>query len=328
MNKSFLKYCFVALVLFGAVACFPLNAMALQGRAPSGPIGGTDINQALVGPTGLYGGLVYGYMDFTDWVDGDGNKTHVGGGAQISAIAFAYVWDTTLFGGSIVSSFSMGYQDQQDWYVGDPAASDDFSGLIDVYSDIFFWGRLFPSEHFATQPRGSHIPYGLGVGGGLGITFPTGSYDDNATNSVGSNTYTIAPSVALTYTMPSLVGKFLGDATQFSVRIFYNEYTDEKNKNYRNGDIVNIDYAASQIKGDWQYGLAGSYYKQVKDDAFLNGTTGVSNRTMMWSLGPVVNYNFAIKEHLFSAKVKACVMLAEENTTESRIIFFSVGTKF
>jgi len=147
-------------------------------------------------------------------------------------------------------------------------------------------------------------------------------------NNVGSNVYTIAPSIALTYTLPSLLGKTLGDGTQFSVRVFYNEYTDQEDKDYRNGDIVNTDYSISQIKYNWQYGLAGSYYVQVQDDEFINGNEGESNRTEMFSVGPVLGYNFTIKDQPFFAKFKSCFYIDGKNVAKSTIAFLSVGTQF
>ena len=331
MEKCLLKRGLAVLILIGAMICFPFNAMALQGRAPSGPIGGTDINQALIPPPGLYGGMVFVNGNFSSWLGDDGSATDAGGHMQIEALGFAYVWDTTLWGGSILTSLSFGWQDQDNWYISGLSTPDSFSGMIDMYSDIFFWGRLFPSRHFASQPEGSHIPYGLAVGGGLGITFPTGTYNENEANSTGSNIWTFAPSAALTYTTPSLIGKVLGDATQFSVRMFYNEYTDQKanNAKYRNGDILNFDYGISQIKGNWQYGLAGSYYFQVTDDKILAGGLGVPNKTRFLSLGPIVTYNFTINGHLFTAKLKSSTTIdAKNNVDTSNMVVFSLGTKF
>jgi len=326
MNKSFIK-CFLAVSAFlGTVINHPGNSFALQGIAPSGPIGGTDINQALLPPPGLYIGLVGGYMDFTGWIDNDGNKIDAGDHATISAVGMAYVWDFQVFGGSILSSISSGYQDQK-WSIGG-SEEDHFYGMIDIYSDIFYWGRFFPSEAFTSQPEGGRVPFGLAIGGGLGMTFPTGTYDDGVANNIGSNVYTISPSISFTYTTPSLLGKTLGDGTQFSTRIFYNEYTDQDDKNYRNGDIINIDYAVTQIKENWQYGITGAYYFQVQDDEFLDGTTGVENRTRMFSVGPVVAYNFMIGERAFFAKFKNCYYVDGQNVAKSTIAFLSIGTKF
>ena len=329
MNKRFIKHGIIALVFFGLVVCCPFNAMAMQGRAPSGPIGGTDINQALIPPPGLYGGLVVGNMNFSTFSTENGDYD-CGGNSQIYAAAFAYVWDFKILGGSVLSSLSFGYQDQENWYVSGLSTPESFSGVIDMYSDVFFWGRFFPSEHFGAQPKGSYIPYGLGVAFGLGITLPTGTVNEDEVNYVGSNIWTFAPSLALTYTMPSLLGKVMGEATQFSVRMFYNEYTDQDAPmaRYRNGDILNFDYGISQIKGNWQYGISGSYYTQVTDDKILDGGMGVPNKTMMWSVGPIAQYNFTLNGHPFSAKLKANTMLDLKNNVDSNIIFFSIGTKF
>lgn len=326
MNKPFFR-CFLAVMAYCSIlVTFPGNSFALQGIAPSGPIGGTDINQALIPPPGLYGAVVAGVLDFNGWVLDDGTEIDAGNSATIIAIGLAYVWDFKLFGGSVLTSISTGYQDQE-WTIGGSEV-DPFSGYIDIYSDIFYWGRFFPSNAFLKQPKGSMVPYGLAVAGGLGITFPTGTYDSDEPNSVGSNVYTISPSVSLTYTAPSLLGKTLGDATQFSFRTFYNTYTDQEDRNYRNGDIVNTDYSITQIKNNWQYGIDGTYYVQVTDDKFINGNSGVSNRTEMFSVGGVLGYNFAIHKQPFFTKFKANFFVDGKNTADSNIAFLTIGTKF
>lgn len=326
MKKMFSKSFLAAFACLSISAVFPGQSNALQGIAPSGPIGGTDINQALLPPQGLYGALVGGVLDFSAWVLDDGSEIDAGDYATISAIGFAYVWDFQLFGGNILTSVSAGYQDQK-WYIGD-AEEDHFYGFLDVYSDIFYWGRFFPSQAFHDQPKESMVPFGLAVATGLGVTFPTGTYDEDQANSVGSNVYTISPSFSMTYTVPSLLGKTLGDGTQFSFRTFYNTYTDQDDRDYRNGDIINTDYSISQIKGNWQYGVDGTYYVQVTDDEFINGNTGTSNRTEMFSVGGVLGYNFMVSERLFFAKLKANVYVDGENTAKSNIAFLSIGTKF
>jgi hypothetical protein len=67
---------------------------------------------------------------------------------------------------------------------------------------------------------------------------------------------------------------------------------------------------------------------QVQDDEFLDGTTGVANRTSMLSAGPVIAYNFTVKNHPYFAKLKSCFFIDGENVAKSSIAFLSIGTQF
>ena len=50
MKDRFFKHLIAVLALFGLLVYLPGQSFAMQGLAPSGPIGGTDINQALIPP--------------------------------------------------------------------------------------------------------------------------------------------------------------------------------------------------------------------------------------------------------------------------------------
>ena len=261
-------------------------------------------------------------------MDDDGDKAfNAGDDATITGFGFSYVWDVKIFGGSVLSSFCSGYTDET-WWIADSSNKDHFSGVSDIYADLFYWGRFFPSESFLSQPKGQMVPFGLAVAGGLGITFPTGTYSEHHANNIGSNQYTYSPSLSLTYTAPSLLGKTLGEGTQFSARFFYNMYGKQKDRNYRNGDLLNIDYAITQLKGKWQFGLTGTYYVQTTDDKFYEGTTGIKNKTQMLSVGPIIGVSFKIMGKDFFAKFKNCYRVFMDNGADSTVYFLSLGTKF
>lgn len=299
------------LVLGGIVSLAPENVYAAQGLTPAGPIGGTDMNQALTPPSGLYGGLVYGYVHYNDWYFDDSKGHPIDDGTHFGALGLMYVYDTKLFGGSVLSSMSIGYQTLTFGYnetaLNPTGTYYDAEGLMDMYTDIFFWTRFFPGKAFTSQPKGSFIPYGLGIGGGLGMTWPTGAFDEDDPFNVGSNHYTFSPSIAATWTTPSLIGKALGDATQFSARVFYNHYTENEDLEFTNGALLSVDYAITQLSGAWQYGIQGNAFKQVSGDdlgakAIAMGRT--KNRTESINLGPIVQYNFLVKNKPYFAKAK------------------------
>ncbi|WP_133467494.1 transporter, partial [Lactobacillus crispatus] len=133
------------------------------------------------------------------------------------------------------------------------------------YSDLLLWSRLFPSAHFAAQPKDQpQMPYGLGVMVGLGTVFPTGAYSALRSVNNSGNVFDVTPNVALTYTMPSIFGGLLGRATEISARTFYNAYSRNDATGYHNGDVVNINFAVSERFNTYQVGLVGLYLAQLK----------------------------------------------------------------
>ena len=66
---------FVPRLTQGAVCLFGLtnSALAVEGNAAAGPIGGTDIRQALLPPPGVYGGLVGVHATAQQFNDGSGH---------------------------------------------------------------------------------------------------------------------------------------------------------------------------------------------------------------------------------------------------------------
>ena len=308
---------------------YPGNALASQGISPSGPIGGTDLNQALNPPHGVYGGLILGYVDFLDWYFDDDTGHEIGDGQSYAALSLSYVYGAKIFGGTVSSSIMAGYEDLTFGFKEQNRYYDD-SGAMDIYTDIFFWSRFFPSRAFLSQPETSAIPYGLGVGGGLGVTWPTGAYDEDSNYNVGSNFYTLSPSIALTWTVPSLFGKALGDATQFSTRVFYNYYTENEDADFRNGAILSMDYSVTQIAGPFQYGIAGLIYRQVADDDFTGPKSAgrTENKAKSMAIGPVAQYSFTAQGRPWTAKLKTGKVFYARNAATTYSAVLTLGTSF
>ena len=71
---------------------------------------------------------------------------------------------------------------------------------------------------------------------------------------------------------------------------------------YRNGMVLDVDMAVSEVVGRWQLGVAGYYARQIADDR-LNGQRVPGNRFASAAVGPVVAYN--IPDCKCSVKFKA-----------------------
>lgn len=309
------------LVLFAASGA----ARATEGIAPAGPIGGTDLNQALLPPPGFYPGVVGGGIDLGDYRLGSGEDVDGSGHVGFGAVGALAVYPTTLFGGQLASSIGAGYQ-RACYRVG-PAPESCSEGAMDVYTDLLLWSKFTPSAAFTNQPTGAApIPYGTAFMAGLGVTWPTGEYDATSGVNVGSNFYTISPTVALTYTAPSFFGAAPGRATQLSARLFYNYYTENKDTNYDTGDTVSVDFSASEIAGPWQFGVTGIGWVQISDDAVNGVSNGV--RASALNLGPIAQYNFGLGGNPAFIKAKYLWMVGGEYIPQSEGLTVVMGVSF
>ncbi len=181
------------------------------------------------------------------------------------------------------------------------------SGFGDPYVEMS-WSRYFGVTRHSRDKGALPIREGLAVATGLGAVLPFGAYDARiqATNlvTVGANTWVVAPWVAFTYTTPPLIA----EGTEFSSKIYLNNYGTNPSTNYKTGTLVNIDFAISEHIGRWQIGAVGNYFRQIADDR----RSGVvvppdGRRAEMLSLGGVVNYDIAEAGASIKFKVRSSV---------------------
>jgi hypothetical protein len=173
------------------------------------------------------------------------------------------------------------------------------------------------------------IPYGLNVMVGLGTAFPTGKYSASKMVNTSANIYDIAPNIAVTHVIPSILGQGKGDATEFSARIFYNKYLKNHDTDYQSGDLVSFDFAVSQRFGQWQLGLAGTGFVQIEDDR-IHGqhVPNGGNRGKSLSLGPVLSYDFMWNNTPWNIAVKGLSGIDGKNTVAARGVVVKLGRKF
>ena len=313
----------------GAVLLTVLSAgaQAAEGIRPAGPIGGTDIKQALLPPPGLYGVGVGIYMDLPARFSTPNRELDSSGSTGAAGVGLLYVYDGEVLGGSLASSVSASYE--RTCFGLNPGPETCSSGFADVYSDVLMWSRFFPSADFASQLSGSTpIPYGLTVLVGLGVNFSTGTYDSERPVNIGSNVFDIAPNFALTYTTKSIFGDAPGQATEFSARLFLNNYTKNSDTDYQTGRLANVDFAITQRVNQWQFGLAGAAYAQFEDDE-IGGRKHPNdgNRMLGLSVGPIVSYDLMWDEKPWNATLKGFTTVAGENATVANGIIFRLSTK-
>jgi len=315
--------------LFGAILLGSMlsvsTSYATEGIAPAGPIGGTDLNQALLPPVpGLYYGVVGAPLKLGDYRLDGGGKAKGDGHLGIGAVAGLIVYDHQLFGGQLASSIGVGYQ--RVCYQLGGTGKNCSEGVMDTYTDLLMWSKFMPSENFSKQPQGGRvIPYGTAVLLSMGATWPTGKYDKHKPINVGSNFYTFSPSVALTHTSPSIFGA-AGHATQVSARLFYNHYTENQDSDYDSADTVSVDFSASEMFGNWTLGIAGTGWSQIADDKVHGDSNGI--RGDAFSIGPIVQYDFSLGDRPAFIKLKYLKMTSGSATPQVDGPVLSFVTKF
>lgn len=278
------------------------HAMAAESIISPEPVGGTDLNQALLPPPGFYGALAALPLAYAPNITDTYGHTlpyaeNLDVSAFIGAIGGLYVYPWQVFGGSLATSLQASAWSLQLSPHAAPAPIN-HAGFGDIYSDAFYWSKnvgLFG----VTPGESKHIPYGLTIAGGFAFKAPTGQYNPVAFGNIGSNLWIMVPNLAVTYnTGPNWS---LGDSTQLSARLFMAFPLTNPTTNYTSGNVLDVDWAISEIFGNWQVGLSGYYVYQYTNDYGVNNVTGVScpsitcidgNRSGAMALGPVIQYTF------------------------------------
>ena len=120
-----------------------------------------------------------------------------------------------------------------------------FKGMNDIYTDVLMWSR-----HLGEVEGGR--PRGLTMKLGYSMVLPTGKYNTSDLYTTGRNTLYYIPNGAFTY----LTGpNFLGDGTEFSMSYFLDIARKNSATGYRNGMVLDVDMAVSEVVGRWQLGV-------------------------------------------------------------------------
>lgn len=314
------------LVLGISVGCWTLPCWAAEGTTVAGPVGGTDIRSAFLPPPGLYGAIVSVGATAQQVRDGSGRPRAGLNAVAINAISagslLLYVPDIKLFGGSIGLLGVVGGGTICGQIVStNPSRCK--SGIGDPYVEMS-WSRFFGVTRPSRDKSAFPIREGLAIATGVGAVLPLGVYDSRvqASNgiSVGNNTWDVAPWVAFTYTTPPLIA----EGTEFSSKIYLNNYGTNPSTDYRAGTMMNIDFAISEHIGRWQIGAAGYYLRQIADDR----RSGVviapdGRRAQVLSLGGVINYDIAEAGAAIKFKVRSSVFAYNSAMVTTFILGFS-----
>lgn len=127
---------------------------------------------------------------------------------------------------------------------------------------------------------------GFFVKTGLGVYVPDGSISGvNGLGNIGNPWWTFQPELFISY---------LKDGWNLTANLFYEINTRNTVTNYKSGDVLHAEFAATKRFDRWTVGPVGYYVGQVTSDsssAFYNNAINV-NRYNLWAAGLLVGYDF------------------------------------
>ena len=315
--------CKLRLAVAGIILAGATPALAVEGSIYGGPIGGT----AYLPPIpGLFGGIADVPGSFTQLDGNNGGKRNLGGNEvnfeeNTAAFGLLYVYPFKIFGASAGTSVQLGYIDYARFSLG--GVTQRLSGWTDMYSDVLKLSRYYGHP---AKPVGASrpLPYGLTVAAAYSMIFPIGSYQPQNFLTPGHNAYFLTPNLAVTYlTKPN----FLGDGLEFSGHLFYNHALENDYDHYRDGDVMDLDWAISERQGRFQYGVTGFAASQLgRDTQSSRPVTTHGNYFVAVKAGPIIDYD--IPKIGGALKAKALLPVYERNTVFGPTFVLSVGFTF
>lgn len=127
---------------------------------------------------------------------------------------------------------------------------------------------------------------GFFVKTGLGISVPDGTISGaNGLGNFGNPWWTFHPELWVSY---------IKDGWSLTANSSMEINTKNSITDYRSGDVLHVDFAATKRLGKWTVGPVGYYYGQITSDvssAFYRGAINV-NRFNVWAAGGLVGYDF------------------------------------
>jgi hypothetical protein len=275
MNIRMISPCLPPAALAACLLSASLSTHAVESGAPITPFGVFDFGAGMLPPPSDVAtvGVRAASYRADELRDDSGERSPVGAKLRVDSVGLAVVkmTDFTLFGGkygysAVLPTLDMALDLTVQTPVGPLALSGRNSAIGDVQIAPLMLGWT-PSPGWFTSAS-------------LMLQLPTGSYDKNRLINAGTNHWTVSPTFAFTYIMPS--------GYEVSSNLQLNINGRNKDTDYKSGVEYQQEFALGKHIGPWTFGLGGYYYQQLTDDK-APGLTG-GNRARVAALGPAVNF--------------------------------------
>lgn len=157
------------------------------------------------------------------------------------------------------------------------------------------------------------------------ITVPTGEYDADRLANTSNNFYTYKPLFSFTW-LPT-------DNTELSMKTTYSFNRENKDTDYRSGQIFHFDYSASyRLTDNVTLGLNGYYLKQTTDDKQYGRTVQFAGQDVddgvrgeVFAIGPALHVTFL---EYASAEIRWAKEFDVENRPEGEMLWAKISIPF
>jgi hypothetical protein len=157
------------------------------------------------------------------------------------------------------------------------------------------------------------------------ITVPTGEYDSDRLANTSNNFYTYKPLFSFTW-LPT-------ENTELSMKTTYSFNRENKDTDYRSGQIFHFDYSASyRLNDNVTLGLNGYYLKQTTDDKQYGRTVQFAGqdvddgvRGQVFAIGPALHVTFL---KYASAEIRWAKEFDVENRPEGEMLWAKISIPF
>ena len=259
-----------------ALAGMALSVGAVENGAPITPFGVFDFGAGMLPPPSEFAtvGLRSTFYRAHQLRDNAGDRSPVGLDLKVDSVGVAVVkmTDIQLLGGTYGAYAVLPFLDMRnDLAIPTPAGTLALAGKNSAQADI----QVAPLVIKWTPSPG------LFTNASLVFQLPTGSYDKTRLINAGTNHWTVSPTFAFSYIMPS--------GFEVSSNIQLNINGRNADTDYRSGTEYQHEFAAGQHLGPWTLGLGGYYYQQITDDKSA-GQTVPDARSRVMALGPAVSF--------------------------------------
>nr|WP_295829489.1 transporter [uncultured Azospirillum sp.] len=249
-------------------------AFATEGGAPTTPFGVFEFGAGILPPPTPYGavGLRTNFYSASSVKDGSGNTRLSDFHLHVLSVGAAYIkmTETQFLGANVGFGGVVPFLD-----IGGHLTVPTPGGPLRLESQAFKLGdiQLFPVM-LQWQSKS------LFVNAAAQVQAPTGAYDVNRLFNPGTNHWSFAPVVGVTYVT---YGGF-----EVSSNFELDINTVNPKTDYRSGMEFKHEFALGQHIGPVTAGLGGYWYQQITDDS--GPGSGDGNRARVFALGPAVSY--------------------------------------